>query len=285
MTPFSIHPDTTVGPVYLTISDLGRSEGFYRDVLGFKTLSRQDNTLTLTADGASPLLILKEKPGVRPKPRHTTGLYHFAILVPNRADLARSLRRLLDLDYPLQGASDHRVSEALYLADPDGNGIEIYRDRPRATWPNQDGQVQMSIDPLDTEELLAELKEDDRSWDGLPPSTIIGHIHLQVADLRQAEAFYHSVLGFDIMLRYGPSALFLSAGGYHHHIGLNTWAGVGAPSPLPDTVGLRQFVVALPNRDELARVVKRIQRANIVAEQTASGVLIRDPSQNGVMLA
>lgn len=144
MTPFSIHPDTTVGPVYLTISNLGRSEGFYRDVLGFKTLSRQDNALTLTADGVLPLLILKERPGARPKPRHTTGLYHFAILVPSRADLARTLRHLIDVGYPLQGASDHLVSEAVYLADPDGNGIELYRDRPRNTPTHQNGQIQRS---------------------------------------------------------------------------------------------------------------------------------------------
>ena len=285
MTPLSIHPHTTIGPVYLTVSDLARSESFYRDILGFKTLSRQDDTLTLTADGASPLLILKGQPGARPKSRHTTGLYHFAILVPSRTDLARSLRRLIDVRCPLQGASDHRVSEALYLADPDGNGIEIYRDRPRDAWAHQDGQVQMSIDPLNTEGLLAELKESDHSWNSLSPGTIIGHIHLHVADLRQAEAFYNGVLGFEIMLRYGPSALFLSAGGYHHHIGLNTWAGVGAPPPPPDAVGLRQFVVALPNRDELERVAERVRQAGIATEQTEDGILVRDPSQNGVLLA
>ncbi|MBI1741831.1 VOC family protein [Candidatus Acetothermia bacterium] len=285
MTPFSIHPDTTVGPVYLNISDLARSKRFYRDVIGFKTFEHRDDTLTLTADGTSPLLILKGQPGAHPKPRHTTGLYHFAILVPSRADLARSLRRLIDVHYPLQGASDHLVSEALYLADPDGNGIEIYRDRSRDTWTQQNGQVQMTIDPLDTEELLAELKESDHTWNGLSPGTVIGHMHLHVADLRQAEAFYHGVLGFDVMLRYGPSALFLSAGGYHHHIGLNTWAGIGAPPPPPDTVGLRQFVVALPNHEELERVAQRVRQAEIATEQTVDGFLIRDPSQNGALLA
>ena len=285
MAPFSIHPDTRVGPVYLAISDLARSERFYQDVIGFKTLSHRDDTLTLTAGGVAPLLILKEQPGARPRPGHTTGLYHFAILVPSRMDLARSLHRLLDVHYPLQGASDHLVSEALYLADPDGNGIEIYRDRPRNTWTHQEGQVQMTLDPLDIEGLLAELKESDHAWNGLSPETIIGHIHLQVADLRQAQTFYHDLLGFDIMLHYGPSALFLSAGGYHHHIGLNTWAGVGALPPPPNAAGLRQFVVALPNRDELGRVAEQVRRAGIATGQTADGILVRDPSQNGVLLA
>jgi catechol 2,3-dioxygenase len=285
MAPFSIHPDTKVGPIYLAVSDLTRLERFYRDVLSFKTLGRQDETLTLTADGESPLLILKGQPGARPKLQHTTGLYHFAILVPQRVDLARSLRHLRDSLYPLQGASDHRVSEALYLADPDGNGIEIYRDRPRNTWAHQNGQIQMTIDPLDMEELLAEAKESNHSWNGLPPKTVIGHIHLHVADLHHAEDFYHGILGFDIMMRYGESALFLSAGGYHHHIGLNTWAGVGARPAPPNTVGLRQFLVALPNRDELERVAERVRQAGIATEQTEDGILIRDPSQNGVLLA
>jgi len=284
MTPFSIHPDTTIGPVALAVSNLSRSERFYREVIGFKLLDRQGNTLTLTADGVTPLLILNEQQGARPRPPRTTGLYHFAILLPSRADLALALRHLATKRYPIQGAADHLVSEALYLADPDDNGIEIYRDRPRETWVHRNGQIQMATDPLDVDGIMGVLQEDDRPWEGLPPRTTIGHIHLNVADLRQAEAFYHDVLGFDIVTRYGPSALFISAGGYHHHIGLNTWNGVGASPPPPDAVGLRHFAIVLPNRSELERVAERVQQAGIAAEPTAAGILIRDPFQNGVVL-
>jgi catechol 2,3-dioxygenase len=284
MEPFSIHPDTTVGPVDLTVADLGRAEQFYRDALGFKPLGREDGTLTLTANGARPLLIVHERPGARPKPPRATGLYHFAILVPTRLDLARSLRRLAETRWPLSGASDHLVSEALYLDDPDGNGIEIYRDRPRAEWPRSGGRIRMATDPLDFDGVLAELERDDRPWDGLAPATTIGHVHLHVADLRAAEAFYHGVLGFDIITNYGGAALFISAGGYHHHLGLNTWAGVGAPPPPLDAAGLRHFAVVLPDRDALEQVAARVREAGIAAEQTDAGLLVRDPSQNGVLL-
>lgn len=284
----SIPPDTTIGPVFLIVEDLARSERFYVDVLGFHPLDRRANGLTLTAgsDGGSRglLVVLQEHRGARPKSPHTTGLYHFAILVPSRVDLARSLQRLAETRYSLQGASDHLVSEALYLADPDGNGIEIYRDRPRETWPSRGGRIEMAVDPLDLNGLLAELHGDDRPWRGLPAQTTIGHVHLHVGDLRVAETFYHGILGFDIMLRYGGSASFLSAGGYHHHIGLNTWAGVGAPAPPPDAVGLRQFAVVLPNSAELANVTERVQQAGIAGEQTEGGLLVYDPSQNGVLL-
>src|SRR5262245_14978980 len=186
MDSFSIHPDTTVGPVDLTVADLGRAEQFYHDVLGFRPLARENGTLILTADSATPLLILRERPGARPKPVRATGLYHFAILVPTRRELARSLRRLAETRWPLSGASDHLVSEALYLDDPDGNGIEIYRDRPRTDWPRSGGQIRMATDPLDFDGILAELEGDNKPWDGLAAATIIGHVHLHVADLRAA---------------------------------------------------------------------------------------------------
>jgi catechol 2,3-dioxygenase len=285
MTPFSIDPDTNIGAAYLTVADLERSERFYTNVLGFRELGRQGDTLTLTADGATALLSLTEQPGAPPKPARATGLYHFAILTPSRLDLARSLRRLAEMRYPLSGASDHLVSEALYLDDPDGNGIEIYRDRPRAEWPRSGGQIQMATDPLDIDGILAELERDDRPWEGLAPATTIGHMHLHVADLKAAEAFYHGVLGFDIIVRYGPSALFVSAGGYHHHIGLNTWAGVGAPPAPAGSAGLRYFVVRLPNQAALDAALARVGQAGIPIEQQAEGALVRDASGNGMVLA
>jgi catechol 2,3-dioxygenase len=187
--------------------------------------------------------------------------------------------------YPLSGASDHLVSEALYLDDPDGNGIEIYRDRPRAEWPRMGGQIQMATDRLDIDGILGELERDDRPWDGLAPATTIGHMHLHVADLKAAEAFYHGVLGFDIIVRYGPSALFVSAGGYHHHIGLNTWAGVGAPPAPAGSAGLRYFVVRLPDQAALDAVLARVREAGVAIEPHGEGALVRDASGNGVVLA
>jgi catechol 2,3-dioxygenase len=212
----------------------------------------------------------------------TTGLYHFAILVPSRAHLARALRRLVDARTRLQGAADHGVSEAIYLADPDGNGIEIYRDRPRPEWPMTDGQLHMGVDPLDLEALLDE--SDDRS-SALGPGTVVGHVHLHVADLAAARRFYVDVLGFAVMQRYGPSALFVSAGGYHHHIGLNTWAGVGAPPPPPGAVGLRHFVVSLPNASALEEVGARLREAAIPVETDGETILTKDPSANAILLA
>jgi len=285
MAPFSIDPNTNIGAAHLTVADLDRSERFYRDVLGFRELARDGDTLALTADGATPLLELTELLGAPPKPARATGLYHFAILTPSRLDLARSLRQLAEMRYPLSGASDHLVSEALYLDDPDGNGIEIYRDRPRAEWPRMGGQIRMATDPLDVDGILAELERDDRPWDGLAPATTIGHMHLHVADLKAAEAFYHGVLGFDIIVRYGPSALFVSAGGYHHHIGLNTWAGVGAPPAPAGSAGLRHFVVRLPDQAALDAVLARVREAGVAIEDHTDGALVRDASKNAVVLA
>lgn len=268
----------------MTISNLDRSLGFYRDVIGLGLLRREDETALLTADGATPLVVLSELPRARPKPVRATGLYHFAILVSTRLDLARSLRRLVEARYQLQGASDHLVSEALYLADPDGNGIEIYADRPRSAWPRINDLLQMATEPLDLEGLLAELAQDARPREGLPPQTRIGHVHLHVADLRQAEAFYRDVLGFDLILHFGGSAAFLSAGGYHHHIGLNTWAGVGVPPPPPEAVGLRSYTIVLPEGRELQRVVGRLRELGIVFGESGDAITLRDPSGNGLLL-
>jgi catechol 2,3-dioxygenase len=285
MAAFSIDPTTNIASTHLTVANLARSERFYTNVLGFRPLERSSDTLTLTADGTTPLLALTELPGAPPKPARATGLYHFAILTPSRRDLARSLRRLAEMRHPLGGASDHLVSEALYLDDPDGNGIEIYRDRPRAEWPRMGGQIQMATEPLNLDSLLGELADDDQPWDGLAPATTIGHMHLHVADLKAAEAFYHGVLGFDMIVRYGPSALFVSAGGYHHHIGLNTWAGVGAPPAPAGSAGLRYFVVRLPNQAALDAVLARVRAAEIMIEDHADGALVRDASQNALVLA
>ena len=284
MSAFSIHPQTNIGAVFLTVTDLQRSERFYCDVLGFKPLRRENTSLWLTADGSTPLLALMENPHALPRPPRTTGLYHFAIVVPERTDLARSILRIVETGYPVQGGADHLVSEALYLADPDGNGIEIYRDRARESWTYQGTQVRMATDPLDFDGILGELDPGQHPWDGLPAGTRIGHMHLNVAGLPQAKAFYHDLLGFDVMAELGNSALFISAGGYHHHIGLNTWEGVGAPPPPPGTVGLRHYEISLPDLAEFEKLAGRLQSAGIDFEETDEGLLFRDPFQNGLML-
>ena len=276
-----IDPGTTIGAVHLTISDLRRSVRFYETHLGFSVHRRDDRTVWLGAGGAD-LLVLTQCESA-PRVRGTTGLYHFAILVPSRADLARSLRRLVATDTIMQGAADHGVSEALYLADEDGNGIEIYRDRPRDQWPIVGGHLRMGADPFDLDALLTEAGRAD-SAAGLPAGTIIGHVHLHVSRLEDAHAFYVDLLGFELMQRYGPSALFVAAGGYHHHIGLNTWAGVGAPPPPPGAIGLQHFVVMLPDDAARDSVVGRLAKAGIVPEPVEGGVLVHDPAKNAILL-
>ncbi len=289
---FVIHPDTTIGSVHLTVADLERSLRFYRDVLGLKIVRQQAQTTWLAAGVAQPFVVLTEQPGARPKPPRTTGLYHYAILMPGRTDLARVLKHLLERRYPLQGAADHLVSEALYLADPDGNGIEIYADRPQEHWPWLDGQLQMATEALDVEGLLAELNGDSDEWNGLRPQTRVGHIHLHVADLHQARAFYCDALGFDLVTGYppgqaargAPSALFVSAGGYHHHIGLNIWAGVGAPPPPPDSVGLRFYTICLPDDRELQRTARHLRTSGIELDGAEDAIILQDPSKNTIQL-
>jgi len=214
-----------------------------------------------------------------------TGLYHFAMLVPSRLELAQSLKRLVDTNARMQGFADHGVSEALYLADPDGNGIEVYRDRPRREWPMAGGRLQMGTAPLDVDALLAELNGVEAAWNGLATDTIMGHVHLHVSNLAAAEAFYVGVLGFDLVQRYGRAALFVSAGGYHHHVGLNTWAGEGAPPPPPGAIGLRHFHVRVPNRAARDEVVRRLDEARVAVETIEDAVLIRDPSRNAVAIS
>lgn len=282
MSAFSLHAESHPGAVCLAVSDLGRALGFYGGVLGFRTLERADRTAVLTADGRRPLLILTEVPGAQRRPPRSAGLYHFAVLLPGRLDLARSLRRLRETGYPLGGCSDHLVSEALYLEDPDGNGIEIYRDRPRSEWPRRAGKIWMTVDPLDLEELLNEGRDDDRPWSGLPEAARIGHVHLHVADLGEAEAFYRDALGLEVTCRYGSEAVFLSAGGYHHHVGLNTWAGRGAPPPPPDAAGLRYFTFSLPGEPEFQQFARHLEGRGVSHVRFGGGLFLRDPSQNGV---
>ena len=275
-TSAAIDPRTTVGAVSLTVSDLGRSQQFYERVIGLVPAS--DGLLGAPGE---PFLVLYGDRSAPPLNGRATGLYHFAILMPTRADLARSLRRIAEARWPLDGASDHLVSEALYLSDPDGNGIEIYRDRPREQWRRREGRLEMATIPLDLDTLMVE--SGDASA-GVPSGTTIGHVHLQVADLDEAERFYSGALGLDVTVRGYPGALFVSAGGYHHHLGLNTWHSAGASPPLPGSVGLRSFEVRLPDRAAFEHTFERVRAAGIEGETVDGGVLVRDPSGNGVLL-
>ena len=279
---FAIAADLTLGPVELTVAELGRSLAFYEGVLGLKVreIGEGERAVELAA-GEAPLLRLYERPGARRKPTQTTGLYHVALLTPSRRELARTLARLAAARYALGGASDHLVSEALYLDDPDGNGLEIYADRPRSAWTRAGNEVRMAVDPLDMESLLREL--DDAPWAGMAAGIVIGHVHLHVADLRASEAFYGGVLGFELMQRF-PGALFMAAGGYHHHLGLNTWAGVGVPPAPPEAAGLRRFTILLPDSDAREAVAERVRATGLALEEREEGLLLRDPAQNAILL-
>ncbi|MEJ2679698.1 MAG: VOC family protein, partial [Gemmatimonadota bacterium] len=226
---------------------------------------------------------LRERPEAVAKHRATTGLYHFAILVPDRRALAGIYLRLHGAGWPFEGFADHLVSEALYLADPDGNGMEIYADRPREQWQHRQGEVRMTTAPLDLDGLLAELDGPD-SDAGLPGGTVVGHIHLHVADLGRAEAFYGDVLGFEATARNYPGALFMSAGGYHHHVGLNVWAGAGAPPPPENAVGLLDFAVVVPEEDARAAVVERARRDGRPVQDDGGVARITSPDTLPVLI-
>lgn len=281
--PSSQKPDlpdaTSIGFVHLTVADLAVTGAFYDEVLGFRLAHQAGPTRYLSSDGSYPFhLVLTGQPGARP-PRRSAGLYHFAILYPSRVHLAHALKRVLDVRWPIAGASDHGVSEAIYLADPEGNGIELYVDRDRASWPIENSRLVMPTRPLRLDDLLALATG---PWPGMARGTRIGHIHLRVSDLAHAEAFYSGVLGFAVTVRGYPGALFFAAGGYHHHIGVNIWAGSHLARFDPQAPGLRTFTVHLPDRAALAQVVRRIQRTGSPLESATDygrsvACAVRDP--------
>jgi catechol 2,3-dioxygenase len=278
-----IHPATRVGAVRLTVADLDRARQFYEQVLGLRATERQDGLVSLHA-GDDPLVELRGESSARPLDPGAPGLFHQAILVPDRRSLAIALARVADAGWRLSGASDHLVSEALYLSDPEGNGIEIYRDRPPEDWTYQDGQLAMSTLPLDLDSLLSELSGMSELPSRAPADTRMGHVHLQVSDLQAAEEFYSGLLGFEVTVRGYPGALFVSAGGYHHHLGLNTWNSRGASPRAPGSVGLERFEIVLPDRAELETLVEQARGRGAEIEPDPDGWLTRDPSGNQVLL-
>ena len=274
---------TALGAVHLTVSDLERSLEYYSRSVGLQPLRRDDHAASL-GTGETELLVLVEEPGARPGAGYT-GLYHFALLVPERADLASWLSHAARDRVRLVGLSDHFVSEALYLSDPDGHGIEIYWDRPREDWEGQVAE-RMTTMPLDVDSLLDEL-DDPRSapFDGLPSGTVMGHVHLKVAEIPATVAFYRDALGFGLMAQLGRQAAFLGAGGYHHHVGANTWESAGAPPPPPGTAALRQATIVLPDSAERDAVLDRLDRHGHTPQESAAGPVVRDPSGITLLLA
>ena len=278
---FHSKPNTYVGHVNIKVQDLNRSLTFYQEILGFQILEQTEKTAKLTTDGKTSVLSIEQPENVVPKHGKTTGLYHFALLLPKRSDLAEIVHHFMEIGFRY-GSSDHLVSEALYLADPDGNGIEIYIDREPSEWTWSNGEVAMTVDPLNFEDLLSEGKQ--QSWKGLPAGTVMGHIHLHVSELKKTEEFYSKGLGFEVVNRYGDQALFISTGKYHHQIALNTWAGVGAPTPPENSVGLESFTIVLA--DEAARntIIAQLKSIGASVTEENGSFITYDPSGNRIYL-
>ena len=274
---------THIGVVRLQVSDLSRSLAYYERVLGFRALNRTTNKATLgTVTGERALLELHERAGARPVPRRgRLGLFHFAILLPDRAALGRFVAHLAEIGAQA-GSSDHLVSEALYLSDPDGLGIEVYADRPRSSWRYEGREIAMATMPLNLADVVA--AGGGVRWAGMPNGTTIGHVHLHVGDLDRGAAFYHEALGLDKVVWSYPGALFLSAGGYHHHLGTNTWAA-GAPPATDDDARLLEWELVLPDATAVADASASLERHVGAVERSPNGtVLARDPWGTAVRL-
>jgi len=283
MSTFGLPDETRVSQVRLRTADVRGALAFYQGVLGFAVIKQSGaDTVIAAAPNGPPLVVLTEDRSATPRPRRATGLYHFAIRYPTRRDLAWALQRLARNEYPIEGASDHIVSEAIYLSDPDGNGVEFYADRPRSRWVWRNGQVTMSTEALDVGDLLGTIK--GQKEPATPaPNTDIGHIHLHVADLAVAERFYREFVGLAVTQRTYPGALFLSAGGYHHHVAVNTWAGQ-TPAP-PNGVGLVSYRLEVPMAEILYCLGHRAPLVGYEAkmEKSENGgdlLQIRDPNGN-----
>jgi catechol 2,3-dioxygenase len=272
---YRLPDETHLGRVRLQISDLDRSVEWYETVLGLHALSRSNESASLAPRGTNDVIVeLHEKRGVRPMPRRgLLGLYHYAILLPDRASLGRFISHLAELGLHA-GMSDHFVSEAAYIDDPDGLGIEVYADRPRAHWRHRDRQLAMTTNPLDVRAVVAEAG--GRPWIGMPKGTVLGHVHLYVGDIDRAAKFYHDVIGFDKVVWSYPGALFMSAGGYHHHLGTNIWAAQ-APPASDDDARLLEWEIVVPRAADVDAVRASIEAGGISPKSENHGITVRDP--------
>ena len=272
---YRLPEQSRIGRVRLQVSDLARSIPYYTDVLGFLVSAREDAVAVLAAADGTPVIELHEQKGIRPVPRHgRLGLYHFAILLPDRPALGRFVAHLAEIG-AYAGSADHLVSEALYLADPDGLGIEVYADRPRAQWQTKGREIAMATEPLDLRALMR--AGGGEPWAGMPAGTTIGHVHFHVHTLRDAEVFYHSALGFDKVVWSYPGALFFSVGGYHHHVGTNTWAA-GAPVATAHDARLIEWELRLPSVDDVRSAAANTARAGYEIDDAGDDRLVTAPS-------
>jgi catechol 2,3-dioxygenase len=272
--------DTTVGPVHLRVADMDRSLAFYQGLLDLHVGRRDAQRASLSATAGGPDLIrLSAVPGIRHRPPQTPGLYHFALLYPDRRDLGRTLLRLFERGVPFDGFADHGVSEAAYLSDPDGNGVELAADRPRAQWRRDDGDIVMYTQVLNVTNLLRAVDGDP--WIGPPAGTAIGHVHLHVLNVPAAAHFYSDVLGFDVTHRGYPGAVFLAAGGYHHHIAVNAWAR-GARPEEGMMAGLIEFQVTVPDAAAREALSARLAAAGAPIEEDGVGFVTQDPERNRI---
>lgn len=278
-------PDATrLGRVKLQVANLPRSLAFYEEVLGMQVVARDATTASLGAVGDARVLVtLEEKPGIRPARGGMLGLYHFAILLPDRPALGRFVQHLAEMNVRA-GAGDHLVSEAFYLTDPDGLGIEVYADRPRDTWQRIGRELMLATDPVDARALVA--AAGGQPWTGMPAGTVMGHVHLHVGDLERTRAFYSEALGFDRMTWRYPGALFLGAGGYHHHLGTNLWAGPHARPATDDDARLMEWTIEVPTSSDVAAVVDSLEGAGYPVMRTSTGDgITKDPWGQQLRLA
>ncbi len=275
-------PDATrIGRVHLRVADLDRSLGFYRDQLGLVAFEREEQSVELGPRDGRPLIVLNAQPGTRTRPAGVVGLFHYALLFPSRRDLGRVLLHLFEARYPFQGFADHAVSEAAYLADPDGNGVELYADRPREDWQyDEAGQIVMGTFTLNVNSLLRTV--DGEEWTGTASGTRVGHVHLHVSDLARAGDFYQNVIGFEVTNRTYPSALFMAAGGYHHHLGLNTW--LKSTSRPTDVADMHSYEIVLPDRRAIGEVLERARAAQYAIEDLDGNAAVGDPHGMRVVL-
>lgn len=279
---FIISDDARIGHVGIVITDLERSVKFYKDILGLEEISQNGGVADLGVGGRLLLRLTEVKQAI--PIGLTAGLYHFAILVPSRYHLALSLRRILEAQTPIDGFANHIVSESVYLPDPDGNLIEVYADRPKEEWHDAVGNLRITVEPLDLSGVMAELEGKSALWNGLDARTVMGHIHLFVSHLKPAENFYTAVLGFHHMADYRGSASFVAADGYHHHVGMNVWRGIGVPPAPARSVGLDYFTIVIPDRAHFVHLCGHIKDLSVDAQIGLREIVIRDTDGNRIII-
>jgi catechol 2,3-dioxygenase len=282
MSSFHEKPNKFINHITLKVENINHSKEFYQKILGFDILSENNKEIILTVDGSTPLITLIQPENIIAKLPRKTGLYHFAILVPSRLDLGLFLKNIRDNKYPLIGGSNHGVSQAIYLENPDNNGIEIYTDTDASTWNWESSNVNMTNKPLDFDGLLDEVGA--KSWDGLPLKTIIGHIHLHVADLIQSEKFYKEGLGYNLVSSITNQALFFSSGGYHHHIAINIWNGKGSSPLAENSAGMKHYSIVFPNVEERKRIIDNLNELGYKVMEENDAFFTEDPSGNRIKL-